>query len=32
MDGRDEWEVISEWDAEDPPTSFESCHAHGEEL
>jgi hypothetical protein len=32
MDGSDEWEVISEWDAANPPRSFESCHAHGEEL
>jgi hypothetical protein len=32
MAGRDEWEVISEWDAENPPKSFDSCHAHGEEL
>jgi hypothetical protein len=32
MDGGDEWEVISEWDAENPPRGFESCHGHGEEL
>jgi hypothetical protein len=32
MDGGDEWEVISEWDAANPPRSFESCHVHGEEL
>ena len=32
LDGSDEWEVISDWDAENPPLSFESCHSHGEEL
>jgi hypothetical protein len=32
MDGGDEWEVTSEWDAESPPRGFESCHGHGEEL
>jgi len=32
LDGSDEWEVVSDWDAEDPPRSFDDCHAHGEEL
>jgi hypothetical protein len=27
-----EWEVISEWDAKNPPSSFEDCDVHGEEL
>jgi hypothetical protein len=32
MAGSYEWEIISEWDAKNPPSSFEDCDVQGEEL